>query len=82
MTASRALGAALRALSRALRTLRRPYMLIGGMAVIARGVIRVTRDVDATVWAEGLDVEDALRAFKRFGILPRIPRAADFARER
>lgn len=27
------------------------YMLIGGVAIVARGIRRLTDDVDATVWA-------------------------------
>lgn len=54
-------------------------MLIGGVAVIARGVRRLTDDVDATVWAAKLDVEALQRRLKKFGISPRIPAAAAFA---
>jgi hypothetical protein len=57
-------------------------MLIGGVAVILRGVARVTDDVDATVWAEQLDVDHVLAILSRHDIVPRIPDAADFARER
>lgn len=49
------LGAALRALAAAFSELSVPAMLIGGMAVIARGVPRLTRDVDATVAGGDLD---------------------------
>jgi len=48
---------ALEALSRALAALDSPAMLIGGLAVIARGVPRLTIDIDAVVQAEGLDVD-------------------------
>jgi hypothetical protein len=57
MTADAALLAALAACARALRRLARPAMIIGGLAVIARGVPRQTVDIDATIWAEGLDVD-------------------------
>lgn len=82
MTARRSLAAALRALSRALARVGKPYMLIGGVAVIARGVRRITQDVDAALWAEDVDVDDLLRVLKEHGISPRIPKAAEFARER
>jgi hypothetical protein len=59
-----------------------PHMLIGGMAVILRGVARVTEDVDATIWAEQLDLDALLRTLSRHEIVPRIPDAAAFARER
>lgn len=45
---------AISALASALAELGVPHMLIGGIAVILRGVVRQTNDVDATVWAEGL----------------------------
>ena len=57
-------------------------MLIGGMAVIARGVPRTTLDVDAAVWGERVDIEDALGVFARHGLVPRIPNARQFAEER
>jgi hypothetical protein len=56
-------------------------MLIGGVAVIARGVRRLTDDVDATVWATKLDVDALQRRLKKYGISPRIPDAAAFARQ-
>jgi hypothetical protein len=57
-------------------------MLIGGTAVILRGIARVTEDVDATIWAHRLDVEVLLATLARHDIVPRIPDAAAFARER
>ena len=54
-------------------------MIIGGIAVIARGVSRQTADADATVWAEGLELEDLLDALRDEGFVPRIEDAADFA---
>jgi hypothetical protein len=73
---------AIAALRAALLETNAPHMLIGGMAVILRGVARVTEDVDATVWGERLDVEALLRTLSRHEIVPRIPDAAAFARER
>jgi len=74
------LAAAMRALATALDELAAPHMIIGGMAVIVRGVARLTDDVDATIWAEGLDVAGVLDVLRRHGIVGRIPDAADFAR--
>ena len=37
-------------------------MIVGGIAVIARGIPRQTVDIDATLWAEGLDVGEVLRS--------------------
>ncbi|MBI2186541.1 MAG: hypothetical protein HYU37_05380 [Acidobacteria bacterium] len=82
MTADAALLAALAACASALRVLGRPAMIIGGLAVIARGVPRQTVDIDATIWAEGLDVDTILPALAAEGLLPRTSDAVAFARER
>jgi len=81
MTADEALLEALAALNRALRRLGHPFMLIGGLAVIARGVPRDTDDVDATVWAEGVEIDDLLTALAEEGIAGRIPDVEAFARQ-
>ena len=54
-------------------------MIIGGIAVIARGVPRDTVDIDAAVWAEGLKVETLLGVLGAAGIVARIPDAEAFA---
>lgn len=72
---SSALGALERALSGAGR-----HMLIGGVAVIARGVRRLTDDIDVTLWAEGVDLEALLRRLRAQRISPRIADALAFAR--
>jgi len=54
-------------------------MLIGGIAVIARGVTRQTDDVDATVWAPGLDVTVAVEHLEASGIVGRIDDLLQFA---
>ncbi len=82
MTADAAVTNALRALAATLEELGRPAMVIGGIAVIARGVPRTTLDIDATVWAEGLDLGAALDVFASHGIHPRVADARQFARER
>jgi hypothetical protein len=82
MTADAALLAALDACAKALRHLGRPAMIIGGIAVIARGVPRQTVDIDATVWAEGLDVEAMLPTLAAERLIPRTVDAVAFARER
>lgn len=55
-------------------------MIIGGVAVIALGVPRLTVDIDATV--ASVDPELLSKALERRGIRPRIPDAVDFARAR
>jgi hypothetical protein len=56
-------------------------MLIGGMAVIARGVRRVTEDVDVTIWGDGVETASLLSHLGRHGFTGRIDGAAEFARE-
>jgi hypothetical protein len=73
---------AIAALRAALDEVGAPFMLIGGLAVIVHGVARVTGDVDATIWAEGVDVDRALDVLARHRLVPRIEDAAAFARER
>lgn len=73
---------ALAALDRALTELGVPFMIIGGIAVIARGVPRQTIDIDATVWGEATSLEDLLAGLEAHAIVPRIPDAEEFARRR
>lgn len=78
--ADQALLDALAALGAALDALGAPSMVIGGIAVIARGVPRQTIDIDVTVWAEALRLETVLEALARRDLVPRIPGAIEFAR--
>jgi Nucleotidyltransferase of unknown function (DUF6036) len=78
--ADQALLDALAALTIALRSVDAPSMLIGGIAVIARGVPRQTIDVDATVWAESIDLERLLEVLAGHRLKPRIPDVLPFAR--
>lgn len=73
---------ALRALRDALAELGTPWLVIGGLAVIARGVPRFTADVDATVSASSVPIEGMLVTLEQHSITPRIAGAAEFARER
>jgi predicted nucleotidyltransferase len=68
------------ALAKALKRVGARYMLIGGVAVVARGVRRLTDDVDAVIWAEGLDIEKLLKQLAREHVVPRIGDAISFAR--
>ncbi len=67
--------------SRVLSRLGHEHMVIGGVAVIARGVPRLTRDVDVTLWGAGVDVKMLLAAFAKAKITPRIDDAEAFARQ-
>jgi hypothetical protein len=77
-----AILAALAALAEALTESGAPAMIIGGIAVIARGVPRQTVDVDATVWGDATSIEALVEVFRRHHIVPRITDAVAFAKER
>jgi hypothetical protein len=81
MTADLGVSAALEALAVSFDELGVPAMLIGGIAVIARGVPQTTLDIDATVWAEAFDLDRILAVFGRHGLAPRVPAARQFAIE-
>jgi hypothetical protein len=70
---------ALRALTTALETFDAPSMIIGGVAVIAHGVPRLTVDIDASIVAAGLDIAQLETALASHGIRGRLPDAAAFA---
>ncbi len=78
--AKRRLLAAVQALEVGLAAARLPHLVIGGFAVIAHGVARTTRDIDATVPGEGIDIDHVLRILCAAEILPRIDDPVDFAR--
>ncbi len=71
---------ALRAVRAALEDVEAPSAFIGGVAVIARGVPRYTADIDATVLAANLDLDDLVRVLRLRRLHPRIERALEFAR--
>lgn len=72
---------ALQALVTALREAGVPHMIIGGLAVIARGVVRHTDDADATLWAPDVHIASLLDALARHGIAGRIPDVEAFAQQ-
>jgi hypothetical protein len=73
---------ALADLRAALDELRVPWLVIGGLAVIARGVPRFTADVDATFVGDDVPLERVFETLRRHGIAPRVDDAVGFARER
>ena len=77
--AERRLESALEALRTALRSLRVPWMVIGGIAVIARGVRRLTTDIDVVIRGDAAATERVMAALAKHGIEPRIADAAGFA---
>jgi hypothetical protein len=56
-------------------------MVIGGIAIIARGVRRMTADIDAVVQGDRTDVPSLLRRLAKKRIVPRIDDAEAFVRE-
>jgi hypothetical protein len=77
----RKLETALADLAAALNATAVPWMVIGGIAVIARGVRRMTTDIDATVRGDQLDVASLLKALAKKRIVPRIRDAERFVSE-
>lgn len=76
----RLLEDALRGLARALSASGAPWMVIGGIAIIAHGVRRFTTDIDATVRGDAVRPEELLEVCEVYGIRPRIRDALAFAR--
>ena len=72
---------ALADLARALDATGVRWMVIGGIAVIARGVRRMTTDIDAALRGDQADVATVLRALATKRITPRIADAEQFAAE-
>lgn len=75
------LESALRALIDALTEAGVPFTIIGGIAVIARGVRRFTTDIDVAVRGDAITAARLARVVKRHGIEARIPDAIAFARK-
>ena len=75
----RLLEVALEALANGLTQSRVPWAVIGGIAVIARGVRRFTTDIDVAVRGDAISVELLLQNLAAFSIVPRIDDAVSFA---
>lgn len=71
---------ALESVARVLAELGVPSMFIGGVAVIASGVPRSTVDIDATVLAMNLKLDQLFETAERHGFRSRIDDASGFAR--
>lgn len=71
---------ALRDLTAALTATRAPWMIIGGIAVIARGVRRFTADIDAAIRGDEIELPALLKALARKRIVPRVKDALELAR--
>jgi hypothetical protein len=75
----RLLEDALAALSRALSEVGAPWMIIGGIAIIARGVRRFTTDIDAAVRGDAIHSDELVATLEKHEIVPRIEDALSFA---
>lgn len=56
-------------------------MIIGGIAVIARGVQRMTTDIDAVIRGDAIPIRQLLSVLDRHDIAPRIDEPERFAEE-
>jgi hypothetical protein len=73
------LEAALAALAAAMGVAHAPWTIIGGVAVIARGVRRMTTDIDAVVGGGEITTAELLRALTSHEFVVRIDDAEAFA---
>jgi len=72
---------ALEALACGLSAAGAPWMIVGGIAVIARGVRRLTTDIDAVVRGDATDPMRLLASLVKERIVPRIEDATAFAEQ-
>ena len=70
---------ALAALSEALSATGAPWMVIGGIAVIAHGVQRMTTDIDAVIQGDAVSARSLLAVLRRHDIVTRVADAEAFA---
>jgi len=70
---------ALAALRDALSEAGAPWMVIGGIAVIAHGVQRMTTDIDVVIQGDAVSVKSLINVLRQHDIVPRIEDAAGFA---
>lgn len=71
---------ALRDLTAALAATGAPWMIIGGIAVMARGVRRFTADIDAAVRGDEIELPALVQALANKQIVPRVQDAIELAR--
>lgn len=79
--ADQRLQTALAELAAVLNATGAPWMVIGGIAVIARGVRRFTADIDAAIRGDQVELGALITALAKRRIAPRIPDAQRFASE-
>ncbi|MEK7468459.1 MAG: DUF6036 family nucleotidyltransferase [Planctomycetota bacterium] len=66
-------SAAVQTIFRALNRARVRYLLVGGLAVVAHGYVRMTADVDLIVDLKEKNLLRALEVFRKLGYRPRVP---------
>lgn len=49
------------------------YVVVGGMAVVLRGVVRLTQDVDVVLSMDAANLDAALGALEQLGLRPMAP---------
>ncbi len=76
---TKSLTGAVAAVASAIADLPASGMLIGGIAVIVRGVPRATRDIDFTISGGHASLTDTIRILEKHDLVPRIPNAREFA---
>jgi predicted nucleotidyltransferase len=67
----------LEAIFRALNDAGVRYIVVGGLAVIAHGFVRVTRDIDLVLAFDEPNLVRGVRALESLGLKPRIPVSAE-----
>src|SRR5690606_17378402 len=75
------MATALADLGRAMEDLPQPGVIVGGIAAIAHGVPRVTRDIDVAIDVQIVDIDRAADTLERHDFAARIPDARAFARD-
>lgn len=69
--------ASVEAIARALEEAGAPFIVVGGLAVVAHGYGRQTQDLDIVIRLQPDAVQSAFRALESLGYRPRIPVTAD-----
>ncbi len=70
---------ALATLTKWLDTEKIPHAIIGGIAVSLLTEPRTTQDIDVTIWAEEVQIEDLLASATSVGLISRIDNTLEFA---
>lgn len=69
--------ASIEMLVRALNDARVPFIVVGGLAVVAHGYGRQTQDLDLVIQLQPQTIQAAFRALASLGYHPRVPITAD-----